>query len=74
MNRITLMLLGCAVIVPSVVSAQSNAEAIERSLLPLSSRTAQGASVVKLERRSDLGDDQGGDEHLGLLRPFRRAE
>ena len=47
MNRITLMLLGCAAIVPSVVSAQSNAEAIERSLLPLSSRTAQGASVVK---------------------------
>ena len=46
MNRITVMLLGCAVIVPSIASAQSNSEAIERALLPLSGRTAQGASVV----------------------------
>jgi hypothetical protein len=46
MNRITLMLLSCALIVPSVVTAQSNAEMIERTLLPLSERTAQGASVV----------------------------
>jgi len=46
MNRITVMLLGCALIVPSIVSAQSNSEAIERALMPLSGRTAQGASVV----------------------------
>ena len=34
MNRTTLMLLGCALIVPSFAAAQSNAEAIERALLP----------------------------------------
>ena len=46
MNRITVMALGCALILPSLVTAQSNDEMIERALLPLSGRAAQGASVV----------------------------
>ena len=46
MNLITPMLLGCAMIAPSLATAQSSAAMIERALLPLSERTAQGASVV----------------------------
>ena len=46
MNRTILMVLGCAVIAPSIATAQSSAEVIERALLPLSGRAAQGAAVV----------------------------
>ena len=47
MKRVILMVLGCALAMPCIVSAQSSAEVIERALLPLSGRTAEGAAVVK---------------------------
>ena len=46
MNRFTVMALGCALLVPSLAAAQSNAATIERALTPLSGRTAEGASVI----------------------------
>jgi len=47
MKRIILMVFGCAMIAPSIASAQSNAEGIERALLPLSGRAVEGAAVVR---------------------------
>ena len=47
MKHVILMVLGCAVLAPSIASAQSDSEIIARVLLPLRARTAEGAAVVK---------------------------
>ena len=47
MKHVILIGLGCAVMAPSIASAQSNSEIIARTLLPLSGRTAEGATVVE---------------------------
>ena len=47
MKHIIPIVLGCALIAPSIATAQSSAEIIRRALLPLSGRTAEGAAVVK---------------------------
>ena len=47
MKHVILMVLGYAVLAPSIANAQSNSEIIARALLPLPGRIAEGAAVVK---------------------------
>ena len=47
MKRLVLFTPGCLLAAPSLASAQTAAETIERALLPLSGRTRDGAAVVR---------------------------